>query len=447
MSYSYSTKNSRSVDRSGYSADNKLSSSTGAAKRCRSKSVDESYRQRDDGSAGGGGGGYRSSILDGGRYRGGTYGTSSGRSCKYLSKSYGGKNTYSSGGTGNGCNGSDDDGGAGYSSSSKHKLTHGDFHTRSSGHVRSSSRDDTLDGGRIDRKHSRGHTHTEYIGGHTRADGKGAAAGESDGSRARYRIVGRITRTPFPERKIQRGVVDNRDAHRYGSSGLNLPRIISNTEERYSSEIEGRYTSGSRLRPSSNSLPIAGESGVSTSDGAAGAGRRTEYYIPREWPRESPRRSYDDRKGEPGDYDERRGGSGGYRGRTDTRGYGSSSDPDFNGRRSPDYGVKSYGRGRAPCGKGGRDSPGHGGDSSLPRPILRNRHSSGTKGYSSPMRRSRSLNDITRRSLSPRRNRDNLFPVCSRFPNCSVCTIDIPQNSAVSLGKSFTKSDFQHVIL
>ena len=56
------------------------------------------------------------------------------------------------------------------------------------------------------------------------------------------------------------------------------------------------------------------------------------------------------------------------------------------------------------------------------------------------IKRSRSLNDIGDQSMSPSRlpniygrgqaaGATGVFPVCKRFPNCSVCTIDIPRQS------------------
>ena len=49
-----------------------------------------------------------------------------------------------------------------------------------------------------------------------------------------------------------------------------------------------------------------------------------------------------------------------------------------------------------------------------------------------PKIRSRSADAIDSRKAA-RSNKDGLFPVCSRYPNCSVCVIEIPQNQAVSI--------------
>lgn len=95
--------------------------------------------------------------------------------------------------------------------------------------------------------------------------------------------------------------------------------------------------------------------------------------------------------------------------------------------------------------------------SALPRPILRRPRSRERlhDKLHETLRRSRSLNDIVR-SPSPKRHGiaraispvprdspskwrdgvhtpDGSFPVCSRFPNCSVCIIDIPQGQLVGM--------------
>lgn len=50
-------------------------------------------------------------------------------------------------------------------------------------------------------------------------------------------------------------------------------------------------------------------------------------------------------------------------------------------------------------------------------------------GLGLPKVRSRSADAIDSRKTA-RTNKDGLFPVCSRYPNCSVCVIEIPQNKA-----------------
>jgi len=62
----------------------------------------------------------------------------------------------------------------------------------------------------------------------------------------------------------------------------------------------------------------------------------------------------------------------------------------------------------------------------------RGRSSTYQRGPRQSIRRSRSMNDLLPRTPSPSKRQVNIdlndsFPVCRRFPNCSVCAIDIPQ--------------------
>lgn len=66
----------------------------------------------------------------------------------------------------------------------------------------------------------------------------------------------------------------------------------------------------------------------------------------------------------------------------------------------------------------------------------RGRSSTYHRGPRQSIRRSRSMNDLLPRTPSPFKRQGNVdlndsFPVCRRFPNCSVCAIDIPQNQNV----------------
>ena len=377
-SHAHNSSSRVSAHRGGYDSDSKTYSNQKEVTRYRSKSVDDTLRNRSEycGGKSYSGGGYKgSSYYDGGRYSGtGRYGGCT--SNKY--------NGYSSSKHISGGSSGHAETGVGYSSK---RISHD--HNRSTGHIDAGSHG--YSSSKYKSSSNRGHTDYRssrtLVGNSSRdisdskcgvekTDSKCGVESNGNGSKAHYKIVGRVIRTPSPDKKG-----DRCDRRRY-STGLILPDL-----SRGSSKDKVCGTDGLVGR-SSGSLPAhcVGRGGY------GGSGGDLIVCSPRGGSNDIGRGGRDDH-----DY-----GSGGL---------------DYDGKCRYD----GY-RGRSPYRRSYHSDRHYTGGTT--------RHSHG-----SPARRCRSMNDLTR-SLSPGKRgatSDGAFPVCSRFPNCSVCIIDIPQNQPVSI--------------
>jgi len=284
-------------------------------------------------------------------------------------------------------------------------------------------------------------------------------------SKNQYRIVGRITRSPSPEARYKT-TTSTATKHHYTGGGdggrsrdvsggvgsTSIEYLRSNTDintgySRRDNGIDRRDVSFSRdvdrgrftkdgmaiLGGSSRDFRSGLTSGGYGDGGGSGGGRRLLPATGQNSRRDQVIFEVDggDRRGEG------RGGGGYRRTLLDSgarRGAGGRSRPmgGYDRYSSPDHlRNMSYDDDRM----GSTNMRGRSGKSGgYPNRLHRQRGRSSTyqRGPRQSIRRSRSMNDLLPRTPSPSKRQVNIdlndsFPVCRRFPNCSVCAIDIPQ--------------------